>query len=139
MQLSDHKLSPGRATIIALAAASLGMVAGGMVGIAAATYRWVQKAGATQETAGLAGIIPGFINANVLVLVSLVGLVHLLFVHQLTALQAVSFGFILFLLGGIAGVFTMGIPPSSRDGADYSPTEQSLVQNTEEGIFPGKN
>lgn len=108
VQLSDHKLSTGRATIIVLAAASLGMVAGGMVGIAAATYRWVQKAGATQETAGLAGIIPGFFNASVLVLVSLVGLIHLLFVHQLTKLQAVSFVFIFLLLGGIAGLLIWG-------------------------------
>jgi uncharacterized protein (TIRG00374 family) len=108
VQLSDHKLTIGKATIIVLAAASLGMVAGGMVGIAAATYRWVQKAGVTPETAGLAGIIPGFFNASVLVLVSLIGLVHLLLVHQLTTLQAVSFAFILLLLGGLVGLLIWG-------------------------------
>jgi len=108
VQLSDHKLGIGKATMIVLAAASLGMVAGGMVGIAAATYRWVQKAGASPEAAGLAGIIPGFFNASVLVLVSLVGLVHLLFVHQLNRLQALSFAFILLLLGGLAGLLIWG-------------------------------
>ena len=108
VRLSDHSLSVGRATIIVLAAASLGMVAGGMVGIAAATFRWVQKAGATQETAGMAGIIPGFFNSSVLVLVSLFGLVHLLLVHQLSRLQALIFVFVLLFLSGLAGLLIWG-------------------------------
>lgn len=108
VQLSDLKLSIGRATIIVLAAASLGIVVGGMVGIAAATFRWVQKSGATPEIAGLAGTVPGFFNSSVLVLISLVGLVHLLIVHQLSRLQALSFAVLLLFLIGLVGLLVWG-------------------------------
>ena len=108
VQLSDHKLSIGRATIIVLAAASLGIVVGGMVGIAAATIRWVQKAGASPEIAGLAGIVPGFFNSSVLILISLFGLIHLLLVHQLSRLQALSFAFLLLFLSGLVVLLMWG-------------------------------
>lgn len=108
VRLSDRGLSTIRATMIVLAAASLGMVAGGMVGNAAATYRWVQKAGAKSEAAGLAGTIPGFFNSSVLVLLSLVGLVHLLIVHQLMPLQALSFTVILLFLSALIGLLIWG-------------------------------
>lgn len=108
VQLSDHHFSTIRATIIVLASYSLGMIAGGMVGSTAATYKWVQKEGVKPELAGLAGTIPGFFNSGILVLVSLVGLVHLLIVHQLTHVQAVSFILILLLLGGLVGLSLWG-------------------------------
>jgi len=114
IDLSGHSFSTFKATVIVMAAASLGMVAGGMVGSAAATYRWIQKEGAKPEAAGLAGIIPGFFNSSVLVLISLVGLVHLLVVHQLSRLQAISFAVILFFLIVVAVVFLWGFRHQHR-------------------------
>ena len=147
VQLADSNFSIGRATMIVLAAASLGMVAGGMVGSAAATYRWVQKAGAKPESAGLAGTIPGFFNSSVLVLVSLAGLIHLLIVHQLSRLQALSFALILLFLGGLTGLLIWGFRHreslkrlSHRFGGwwaklrhqDYSPEK---IDNWLKGLF----
>jgi len=109
IQLSDKYFPLIKATMIVLAASSLGMIAGGMVGSSAATYKWVQKAGAKPESAGLAGTVPGFFNTSVLVLISLVGLIHLLVVHQLTRLQAMSFVLILLFLGGLVGLLIWGV------------------------------
>jgi len=107
-QLSQSTLSLVKATLIVLAAASLGMVAGGMVGSAAATYRWMQKERVKPEVAGLAGTIPGVVNDIILVLVSLVGLIHLLIVHQLTRLQVLSYILILFVLAALVAAFVWG-------------------------------
>jgi uncharacterized protein (TIRG00374 family) len=107
-QLSESTLSLIKATLIVLAAASLGMVAGGMVGSAAATYRWMQKERVKPEVAGLAGTIPGVFNDIILVLVSLVGLIHLLIVHQLTRLQVLSYILILLILGALVGALVWG-------------------------------
>ena len=108
VQLSGDHFSLGKATAIILASASLGMVAGGMVGIAAATYRWTKKAGAKPETAGLAGTIPGFFNITVMVLVSTAGLLHLLLIHELSRLQVLSFVLLLGFLLAITVLFVWG-------------------------------
>jgi len=108
VSLSESCLSIFEATLIVLAAASLGMVAGGMVGSATATYRWMQKEGVKSEAASLASTIPGFFNSSILVLVSLAGLIHLLVVHQLSRLQALSFALILFFLSALMGLLTWG-------------------------------
>ncbi len=72
-----------------LAAYSLGMAAGGMVGAAAATYRWIQKEGTSSEVASIASTIPGFFNSIVLVLVSSAGMIHLLAAHELSDIQVI--------------------------------------------------
>jgi uncharacterized protein (TIRG00374 family) len=108
VNLAERSFSIFKATAIVLAATSFGMVAGGMVGDAAATYRWVRKEGAEPEAASLAGTIPGFLNSSILILVSLAGLIHLLIAHQLTTLQALSFTSLLFILGTLAGVLVWG-------------------------------
>jgi len=103
VQLSGGRLSILSGTAITLASTSFGMVAGGMVGSSAATFRWMQKKDIAPDAATLAGTIPGLFNDLVLLVVTLVGLIHLLAVHQLSHLQAISFGLISgFILGLIA-------------------------------------
>jgi uncharacterized protein (TIRG00374 family) len=109
VDISGNRLSVWRGTLITLAGASFGMVAGGMVGSAAAIYRWMQKEQVKPEAATLAGTIPGLFNNIVLVTVSLVGLVHLLLVHQLTRLQGISFAVILAVLLGLIGMLVWGL------------------------------
>jgi len=109
VSLSSSSLSIINGTIMTLAGASFGMVAGGVVGSSAAIYRWMQKENVEPEAAALAGTIPGLFNSIVLVSVSLVGLVHLLIVHQLTRLQGISFAVILILLLGLIGLLVWGL------------------------------
>ena len=54
----EPRVGLGRATLMAMASASLGLVAGGMVGTAAATYRWLCDAQVNPESAALEGWLP---------------------------------------------------------------------------------
>ncbi len=99
VDLGQSRLSLARAMLISLAAASIGLVAGGWVGAAAATYRWIAKSEDTSEEAALAGVLPSLYNNALLVIITVFGLVHLLFKHQLSSVQAVGYCLILFVLG----------------------------------------
>ncbi|MGV8075918.1 MAG: hypothetical protein ACP5N0_01265 [Methanosarcina sp.] len=65
-----------RGVIIALAASSIGMLAGGTFGNAAATYRWGRKYGVSAEGSGLAGTLPTIFNNATLMLLSIAGMLH---------------------------------------------------------------
>jgi uncharacterized protein (TIRG00374 family) len=114
VRLGDGAISVVKGTAITLAAASIGMVAGGMVGSATATYRWIREENAGSKAAGLAGTIPGFFNTSILVLVSIVGLIHLFLVHQLTRLQVVSFALVLLTLASVVGLAVWGVRRRDR-------------------------
>ncbi len=108
VRLSGGKLSIFKATSIVLAAYSLGVVAGGMVGSTAATYRWIKKEGGRAEAANLAGMIPSVINSMGLVLISVAGIIHLLIKHQLSRLQVFSFTTMLSVLSLLIGILVWG-------------------------------
>jgi len=113
VHLSGSFLSLLDGTVITLAGASLGMVAGGMVGSSAAIYRWMKKKDIQSEAATLAGTFPVLFNDIVLMAVTLGGLIHLFAVHQLTRFQGISFGLILLFLLGLAGLLVLS--QSKRD------------------------
>jgi uncharacterized protein (TIRG00374 family) len=96
--MTGGRLSVVRGTLITAASNSVGLVAGGVVGSGVVTARWVHRSGASSEGALLALWLPGLVGDGVLLLVAILGLLYLLLVHQLTALQALSFGLILLLL-----------------------------------------
>lgn len=94
-----------KGVIITLAAASIGMLAGGPFGNAAVTYRWVRKYGVSAEGAGLAGILPTIFNNMILTVLAVAGMLHLLLVHRLSSVQFFAFLLILTLLGlGFAAI-----------------------------------
>jgi uncharacterized protein (TIRG00374 family) len=97
--LVGQRLSVVRGTLIGMAASSIGLVAGGLIGSTAATYRWVRSSGVNAEGAGLAGGVPTLLNNGALVIMSVFGLLHLLFVHELSTLQATVFSLTLLILG----------------------------------------
>lgn len=105
LRIVDQSLSILKGMLITLAAASIGMLAGGTFGNAAATYRWVRKAGVSAEGSGLAGTLPTILNNAILTVLAAAGIVHLLLVHKLSSVQFYAFLLILFLLSlGIAAV-----------------------------------
>lgn len=108
VRLSNRSLTLIKATLIATAAYSLGMAAGGLLGAAAATYRWVQKEGASSEIASLASTIPGYFNSSVLLLVSSAGMIHLLAVHELNHTQVFGFTLILAALVAATAILAWG-------------------------------
>ena len=101
----NQTISVLKGAIITLAASSIGMLAGGTFGNAAATYRWVRKYGVSAEGAGLAGTLPAIFNNAILMILAIVGMLHLLLTHKLSSVQFFTFLLILALLGiGLAAI-----------------------------------
>jgi len=94
---NDH-VSLWRNILIVLASASVGMVAGGMLGSAAATFQWLRSSKAKAQSAAMAGSLPLLMNNLAVLAISLIGVIYLLFLHELTKLQIISFLVILVLL-----------------------------------------
>ena len=94
----EHPFSIWRGILITLASYSVGLVAGGWVGGAAVTYNWIHKDNSSPESAALASILPSLLNNAALTAVSIIGVIYLFFIHDLTKLQILGYGLVLVLL-----------------------------------------
>jgi glycosyltransferase 2 family protein len=70
-----------RSVGIGLAASSVGLVAGGPIGYAAATLYWLRREGISDEGATLVGWLPAIFNATAMVIFALIGFLVLLLGH----------------------------------------------------------
>lgn len=104
LAIAQEGVSLLRSTLIVLGAASISMVAGGLVGSSAAIYRWTRGEGDQVEGATLASLLPSLFNDFVLVLVSIFGLIYLLLVHNLDKIQVIGFTIILIILSIALGI-----------------------------------
>jgi glycosyltransferase 2 family protein len=120
--LGQSRLSIGRGVLITLAATSIGLVAGGWVGAAAATYRWVEKREDTSQEAVLAGILPPLFNNILLVIVTFIGLVYLLIDYHLLCAQVIGYSLFLALVGLSMLVIVYGM--------QHQTTTETLVLRT---------
>jgi uncharacterized protein (TIRG00374 family) len=109
-----QRLSLVRGTVIFTAASTVGLVAGGPVGNAAVTFRWMRGSGVDAEGAVLAGSLPTLFYSAALMVAGIFGLVHLLIVHELSTLQAIGFGLTLLILALVAGAAVFGVRNRSR-------------------------
>lgn len=104
LDLHNHRLNVIEGAMIALASASIGLVAGGWIGAAAATYRFVNKRGASKSSATMAGILPSMLVNAAIILVSVVGIAFLALTDRITQSQLIQYSFfLLFLI-----IFTYG-------------------------------
>ncbi|MCD6285977.1 MAG: UPF0104 family protein [Anaerolineae bacterium] len=118
--ITKERITLRRATTISIAAASIGLVAGGMVGNATATYRWMREDGISQQSALLTGWLPSLLSNLLLWVVGLAGVIHLLLVHDLTGAQIIGFSFTAALLM-LAAVIVVW-------GAGHRPQLESLAE-----------
>jgi uncharacterized membrane protein YbhN (UPF0104 family) len=105
-RLTRDRLSVRGGAQIALAASSVGLLAGGPVGFAAAAYRWARGRGMSHEGAILCGWLPKILNASVLVGLAIAGATELVVRHRLSrtelvALIAVSVALMALVLGAL--------------------------------------
>lgn len=105
----NQRISVSFGVIVTLAAFSIGLVAGGVLGNTAATYQWVRKKGVSVEGAGLAGTLPLILNNITLIFITSIGLVYLLIIRQLTTSQTIIFILIQLLLLMFIGVIIWGV------------------------------
>ena len=110
----NQKLSVFRGALITLAAASIGLLAGGPLGNGAVTYRWVRKLGVSAEASGLAGTLPTFFNNTILVILGVAGIVRLLAAQELSSEQ--FFAFLLILAGLFLGLAAVSWGKQHREG-----------------------
>lgn len=107
--LTSVEISLGRSVLITLAAYSIGLIAGGVLGSSAGVYNWMRGSSAKAHTAMLASTLPALINDLVLLVLSVFGLLHLLIVHQLSTLQTVSITLMVVFLGLIMIAIIWGV------------------------------
>lgn len=94
-------LSIWKGVLITIASYSIGLVAGGWVGGAAATYGWMRKDHTSSDSATLASILPALLNDAALTVVSILGVIYLFIVHDLTKIQLLGYGLVLVILGAL--------------------------------------
>jgi uncharacterized protein (TIRG00374 family) len=98
LDINHQTLSTLKGVLITMGSASIGLVAGGWVGAAAATYGWIHQESHDSDTATLAGTLPALLNNSVLAGVAVIGTTYLLVVHDLTQAQLIAFGVILLVI-----------------------------------------
>ena len=75
---SRERLPLPHATAIVMAASTVCLIAGGIVGYGAAVYQWTRKSGTSRETAAIAAWLPSAFDAAALVVVAMLSAIELL-------------------------------------------------------------
>ncbi|MBK5186630.1 MAG: hypothetical protein JJD97_00205, partial [Gemmatimonadaceae bacterium] len=111
-RLTGDTLGAWRAIRLALAAGSVGLLAGGPVGYGAATFHWMRRRAMSHDGAVLCGWLPGIMNTAVLIAISIVGTMYLVFRHLLGGAQLVTLG----ILGiAVAALVAFGARAFARE------------------------
>src|ERR1700741_442662 len=66
VELTGQQLRLRRAVAVTLASGSVGLVAGGLIGIGGSSYRWLRDGGIRAEGAVLAGWLPALLHGGVM-------------------------------------------------------------------------
>ena len=109
VKITGQYITVIKGLIITLASSSIGLIAGGIIGNAASTYRWLHTQGVNSEGAFFAGLLPSFFNNAILILISFVSVFHLLILHELSIIQIIGFSLTLAILLAIICIFVWGI------------------------------
>jgi uncharacterized protein (TIRG00374 family) len=107
--VAGSRLKTTQGALIVIAASAVGLVAVGMVGSTAATFRWLRGSGVSREGSVLASSLPSLFNNLLLAVIALIGLLHLLITHDLSTFQAIAFSVILLVLVLIIGTAAWGL------------------------------
>ncbi len=109
VELSGKRINIWRGILIFTASTSIGLVAGGMFASAASIFRWIKASGGDNESSSMAAsLLPIFLDI-VLIGISIIGLVFLFFIHNLSKTQLVFFFLITFLLVAFCILFIIAV------------------------------
>jgi glycosyltransferase 2 family protein len=98
--LTGQRLPMRRAIAVTVASGSVGLVAGGLVGMGGSSYRWLRDGGVRTEGAVLAGWLPTLLNAAMVALCAIVGMITLALMGELTPALWGAFAFSLLTVIG---------------------------------------
>ncbi|HSU16443.1 lysylphosphatidylglycerol synthase transmembrane domain-containing protein [Longimicrobium sp.] len=113
--LTGQVLTLNRAFAVTLASGSVGLIAGGLVGIGGSSFRWLRDAGIRAEGALLAGWLPTLLNAATIAVFALIGMVELVIFQDLSPALWIAFSLSLALLIVVAVALFWG--SSHREAA----------------------
>lgn len=102
--LTGQRLPMRRAVAVTVASGSVGLVAGGLVGMGGSSYRWLRDGGIRTEGAVLAGWLPTLLNASMVALCAIVGMITLALMGELTPALWVAFVLSLLVVVGFGGI-----------------------------------
>lgn len=115
---SSHEQIPlTRSAAIVMAASTVCLVAGGIVGYGAAVYQWTRQNGNTRETATIAAWLPSVFDAAALVIVALFSAIELLHGQRLPASAISALAVVMALLLTIIGGSFYAISRTDRFAA----------------------
>lgn len=106
--LTKRRLSIPLGMAITLGAASVGLVAGGVVGSTAAILHWTRKHNIGRTGALVIGWLPATLNTTLLLIISIASLINLLILGDLTPMQLTIFRVALALLVAAVGLILWG-------------------------------
>ena len=106
--LTGQVLTLNRAFAVTLASGSVGLIAGGLVGIGGSSFRWLRDAGIRAEGALLAGWLPTLLNASTIAVFALIGMVELVIFQDLSPALWIAFSLSLALLVVVAAALFWG-------------------------------
>jgi uncharacterized protein (TIRG00374 family) len=108
VRLTGDTLSVRRATAVSAGSGSVGLVAGGAIGTAGMTFRWLRDAGVSPEGALLASWLPTVLNGAVMVTFALVGTAELAVARGLSVAEGTALGFAFAVVATACGLLGWG-------------------------------
>jgi glycosyltransferase 2 family protein len=90
--------------LLTAGANSVGTLGGGVLGTAGMTYLWLRRRGVSRGAAGLGGWIPIFLNDATLAIISVLGLITLIFLNRRSTILLIGLVQAVLILGTGLGV-----------------------------------
>jgi hypothetical protein len=113
-KIARSKVNTITSTLIYMASYSFGLVAGGMFGTAATTFRWVKANNGNDEGASLAVSIPPLFIDVALAAAAIVGIVFLFINDSLTTFEIIAYTLIMLLLAAVGIVSLLAVKNKDR-------------------------
>ena len=107
VRLASKPISIIDGALMTLGANSVGTLGGGVIGTAGMTYLWLRRRGVNSGVAGLGGWLPIFLNNTVLAIVSLVGLIAIIFLRKSSGVLVAGFTVVFLILGAVLTVLIL--------------------------------
>lgn len=108
VRLTGDSVSVRRATAVSIGSGSVGLVAGGALGTAGVTFRWLRDAGVSPEGALLASWLPTVLNGAMVVVFGLVGTAELAVARGLSVAEGTALAFAFAVVAAACGLLWWG-------------------------------
>lgn len=109
VRLASKPISIVDGALMTAGANSVGTLGGGVIGTAGMAYLWLRRRGVNAGAAGIGGWLPILLNNTVLAIVSLAGLIIIIYDKKSSGVIVLAFALILLILGGTLTSLLLGL------------------------------